>query len=579
MIASSLGLWRLYRGSPFPKIQVLAGSTSEDRLESLSTIGQCDILVAAGGLGSLDVAIQALRATAVPCVYVLGPSEMHGRDISSVVAEAKVLAEGTQVYILERETVVIDGIRFAGASYWSSFDDWKPSFVAEVAQCPEAFDGISTTLWWQDDVNKVASEQLCRMAGVCVPSEAERAHVLHPVVAYIEHQKTTVWLQDVLATKFDGPTVLVTSSAPTRRDLAKCKGYCVDDVTASHWPTRQNVRRSVRLHATTNDDGALLQKYKDAIDLWVHGGGVANSDVIVEGVRLVCRSGHLLADDPDAWVEQTLQRALATLPKPARRKAGLTEIAGDKMVIEHPPAIDLEFGFIRPLSVKLLPAAEEMARRETAIQNILPHLMNKSPTLRACVRRVIHDELVEIDDLSMFAFQTEGELLSLPADSRRRFVTTFADAAPQGYPTDVRGGHQYDYYARTDVMQQRVDEVRSIPKRATATLMRWVDSAHAVSRMLAARGIEALFARPSYDALRLLHGSADTVRVVLKISDVDLDSLRTSVANEYAREHGTSADVRFFSIASPECLHWTLLDTARIREIAENVVVAFDVTA
>jgi hypothetical protein len=578
LMNASLGLWRLYRESPFPKIQVLAGSSTEDRLESLGAIGASDILVVAGGLGELESAINELNKTNLPCVYVLGPAEMHGRDIASVFAEAKALADGTQVHVLERETVVINGIRFAGASYWFTCDEWRPSFVAEVATCPEALDGISTTLWWQDDANRASAKQLCEMARIRVPSDEERARVLHPSVAYVEHQRTRAWLRDTLATRLDGPTVVVTSNAPSRRDLAKARGYRSEDVASPDWPNREDKRRSARLHATTNDDDALLREYRREIDLWIHGGFAANSDVVVEGVRVICRSGHLLADNPEEFMERALLRALSKLPKRARRKAGLSEAARDEGV-EHPPSIDIESGLIAPLSTKLSPAAAEMKRRETAIRGILPHLMSKSSTLRACVRRVISEELLQIDGLSMCAFHTEGEILALLEDAGSRFVSTFADGAPKGYPTDVRDGYRYDYYARVDDVLQRVGEIQTLPKRATKGLMRWVDSAYALSRLLEARGVEALFARPSYDALRLLDGSANTVDVAVKQATLDLSALRAEIIKDYAQQHETSISVRFYSMAQPECLRWTLLDATRIREIAQNIVVAFDVTA
>lgn len=60
-----------------------------------------------------------LIATGKPFVYVFGNHEHWDTDYGEALAEARRLATGTQVHVLEREEVVIFGVRFLGATYWT----------------------------------------------------------------------------------------------------------------------------------------------------------------------------------------------------------------------------------------------------------------------------------------------------------------------------------------------------------------------------------------------------------------------------------------------------------------------------
>jgi hypothetical protein len=144
------GLWRLYQDGPFPRIQVLAGNSPAQRLESLAAVADSEILVVAGGLGNLENAIDALRKVAVPCVYVLGPSELSGHDFSEAIARARDLAQGSNVHVLEKSEAVVNGVRFLGATLCSSFADWQPALVKECLEHLDKLIGIDATTWWRN---------------------------------------------------------------------------------------------------------------------------------------------------------------------------------------------------------------------------------------------------------------------------------------------------------------------------------------------------------------------------------------------------------------------------------------------
>lgn len=56
---------------------------------------------------------------AVPVIYVTGNHEYYGEKIPSLVAELKADFAGTNVHVLENETLSLDGVEFFGATLWT----------------------------------------------------------------------------------------------------------------------------------------------------------------------------------------------------------------------------------------------------------------------------------------------------------------------------------------------------------------------------------------------------------------------------------------------------------------------------
>ena len=57
-----------------------------------------------------------------PVIYVLGNHEYYGKTYPKLVAEVKELARGTNVHILERDVVTINGVNFLGCTLWTDFE-------------------------------------------------------------------------------------------------------------------------------------------------------------------------------------------------------------------------------------------------------------------------------------------------------------------------------------------------------------------------------------------------------------------------------------------------------------------------
>jgi Icc-related predicted phosphoesterase len=83
-----------------------------------------DVLVMAGNLfpkAERGVA-WLLEPTDRQVVFVCGNHEFYGCDIDRTVEKARALAAGTNVHILQNDTVQIGDVTFIGAAFWTDFN-------------------------------------------------------------------------------------------------------------------------------------------------------------------------------------------------------------------------------------------------------------------------------------------------------------------------------------------------------------------------------------------------------------------------------------------------------------------------
>lgn len=106
-----------------------------DYLPKLPAIGE-DVVVLAGdihaGLNGIRWAQRRIRDR--PVIYVLGNHEFYNRDWDGLIDEARELARGSNVHILENDSVVIGNIRFVGATLWTDFNLFGPALRYKAAR-------------------------------------------------------------------------------------------------------------------------------------------------------------------------------------------------------------------------------------------------------------------------------------------------------------------------------------------------------------------------------------------------------------------------------------------------------------
>jgi hypothetical protein len=177
-----------------------------------------DLLVLAGDVGSyqrrrdgtvMDEPDWGLRRFAagrwpVPVLYVPGNHEYDAIDVDAAHAALRDSCLRLGITWLERECVVIDGVRFVGTTLWSDYDA-----LADAGRRRAGESLLSHRLRQRDKAFRAANFYLekmnARRHGRLFDAEAMRELAL----------ECQAWLRTALAAPFDGPTVVVTHFAPT----------------------------------------------------------------------------------------------------------------------------------------------------------------------------------------------------------------------------------------------------------------------------------------------------------------------------------------------------------------------------
>jgi Icc-related predicted phosphoesterase len=182
----------------------------------------------------------------IPIVMTMGNHEFYRRCVPDELALARKTAPLYGVHLLENETIVIDGIRFIGATLWTDYRLYGPVNV------PVAMRAASQAL---NDHKRIAwSKQ---------PWARFR-----PVEALLLHSRSRTFLETALKRKDAGPTVVVTHHAPHSRSLHP-------------------------QHANDLLSAAYVSDLEDLIveaapELWVHGHVHTSFDYTVGTTRTLC---------------------------------------------------------------------------------------------------------------------------------------------------------------------------------------------------------------------------------------------------------------------------------------------------
>ena len=91
-----------------------------------------DVIILAGDIDVGTKGVQwAMDTFDKPVIYVFGNHEYYHNDIY-VLQEAKQLAKDSHVHVLENEALVIDGVKFLGATLWTDFNLYGPEFMEKA---------------------------------------------------------------------------------------------------------------------------------------------------------------------------------------------------------------------------------------------------------------------------------------------------------------------------------------------------------------------------------------------------------------------------------------------------------------
>ena len=153
-----------------------------------------DVMVLAGDIGvGLAGVSWAKTVFTCPVIYVPGNHEYYNRSIDTLDGEMREYVAGTDIHILQDTQVVIDGVRFIGATLWTDFALFGN--VGESALLAQ---------------HGMSDYYVIR----------KRFRAVKPSETLALHQVSRTNLQRTLAEPFDGPTVVVTHHAPSLKSIA-----------------------------------------------------------------------------------------------------------------------------------------------------------------------------------------------------------------------------------------------------------------------------------------------------------------------------------------------------------------------
>jgi predicted phosphodiesterase len=189
-----------------------------------------------------------------PVIYVPGNHEYYGGHFKNTLAKMKDRACETQVHVLDRDEVVIDGVRFLGATLWTDFSATGNLVLAAL----EARQRMT-------DYRRIRAGNYRR---------------LRPSDVVEDHRDAVTFLRGKLAEPFAGRTVVVTHHAPSTRSIAE---------------------------RFRDDMGHLNAAYVNRLDellgppvgLWVHGHTHTSFDYELLGSRVVCNPRGYIPYEPN----------------------------------------------------------------------------------------------------------------------------------------------------------------------------------------------------------------------------------------------------------------------------------------
>ena len=208
-----------------------------------------DLVILAGDIHNGDVAIRLGRAMfpGQRVVQVAGNHEFYGGQYQAELPVLRATARECGIDLLENDALIVDGVRFLGATLWTDFELYDRPDRPRQASPADAM---------------VAMQR--RMADFRVIRWADR--LLEPEDTVRLHRDSRAWLASRLAEPHAGPTVVVTHHLPSIASVAPAFITALSNT------------------AFASD----LDELFDGADLWIHGHTHHSFDYRRGRARVVC---------------------------------------------------------------------------------------------------------------------------------------------------------------------------------------------------------------------------------------------------------------------------------------------------
>jgi len=202
-----------------------------------------DVVVLAGDIHSNGRAAEwALDTFSIPIILVAGNHDFYGTEIESTHRKFAQIAASSngRLHFLENQSVIINGVRFLGATGWTDFRFGGNAPLAKL------------------DADRMMNDYHAIRKG---PSHRR----LRPDDTETYAKSTRKWLEDTLATPFKGSTVLVTHHPITAQSVDPDRHPRLLD--AAYYNAWEHLF-SFSLHSSRPPDLVIHGHTHFAVDYW-----------------------------------------------------------------------------------------------------------------------------------------------------------------------------------------------------------------------------------------------------------------------------------------------------------------------
>jgi predicted phosphodiesterase len=201
-----------------------------------------DVVVLAGDIDNGTAGMEwARRSFPGRIVYVPGNHEYYDGEFHAMQQSMRNAASRTGIEFLDCDERVLDGVRFLGCTLWTDFSLAEPHERAEVIERSRRYNPDHIAI--QYGARAFSPEDAMALCG-----------------------RHRAWLEERLAERFDGPTVVITHFAPHQGSIA---------------PAFDG-------HPANPGFIIPLQALMGPAALWIHGHTHTAFDYAVRGTRIVC---------------------------------------------------------------------------------------------------------------------------------------------------------------------------------------------------------------------------------------------------------------------------------------------------
>lgn len=228
---------------------------SDGKIDLHKEMLQNDFIILAGDTSIGSPSVEFANSLGIPVVKILGNHEYRGKNLSYEAGRLKKLA-GPDTHILEKNAIIMKGVRVIGATLWSNYK----------------LKGVRA----QKNMASKKEGGLVDMQNVVVGSQHRP---IKPKDLIENHKSSVAYIESVLKEEFDGPTIIISHHGPHSLSIG------------------EKYKDTPLVPTYVSDLEALILNYQP--EFWIHGHLHNSSDYLIGNTRVICNPRGNMANDPN----------------------------------------------------------------------------------------------------------------------------------------------------------------------------------------------------------------------------------------------------------------------------------------